>query len=358
MTTNHYNSEDTRYLNPEEETTELKTNSEIRTNGSKPTTKAKATQADKSALSWKRTAASAGIGVLIGSAIPLFSSMMHKGDVPTQEEAHTEDAVDSEESAILEEQQASPTHNEGLSHPELVDDMVPVATTVTSDMTFGQAFAAARTEVGPGGVFEWHDNLYGTYTAEEWNSMSAAEQAEYVEHFAWNQIDHQNSDIAPQDQQLADNTTVTEEVVDAANDADVADVTDDADDDIVVTHVDQPSDVQTDGDLIATTTEEPTAEGDDSEVVILGVTHDDDSGQNEDGVAVDGNEIVLVDVDGDMKFDVAVEDVNDNGQSDEQDLTQDTSQDDIAVDMLQQPPVDTYIANTSMDSGNEGGYEA
>jgi hypothetical protein len=263
--------------------------------------------------------------------------MISKDDAETQDEELSGNAVDSEE------QHATPNHSEVLSHPELVDDEVPVATSVTSDMTFGQAFAAARAEVGPGGVFEWHGNLYGTYTAEEWNSMSASEQAEYGEHFAWNQIDHQQSDVAPQDAQLADNTTVTAEV---------------ADDDIVVTHVDQPSEAQQDGDLVATATEEPAAGSNDSEVVILGVTHDADSGMNVGGMVVDGHEIVLVDVDGDMKFDVAVEDVNHNGQLDEQDLMQDISHDNITVDMLQQNTTDHYAANTGMDSGSEGGYEA
>jgi hypothetical protein len=49
---------------------------------------------------------------------------------------------------------------------------VPMAGNVTDDMSFSQAFAAAREEVGPGGVFQWHGNTYGTYYANEWQALS------------------------------------------------------------------------------------------------------------------------------------------------------------------------------------------
>lgn len=55
---------------------------------------------------------------------------------------------------------------------------VPVAN-VSDDMSFGEAFAAARAEVGAGGVFMWHGNLYNTYVAEEWDAMSQEERAEF-----------------------------------------------------------------------------------------------------------------------------------------------------------------------------------
>lgn len=43
------------------------------------------------------------------------------------------------------------------------------------DMSFGDAFAAAREDLGPGETFEWHGNVYSTYTAEEWNAAHPAE---------------------------------------------------------------------------------------------------------------------------------------------------------------------------------------
>jgi len=50
------------------------------------------------------------------------------------------------------------------------------ATAVSDDMTFAQAFAAARAEYGPGAAFTWHGQVYGTYYQSEWNAMTPAEQ--------------------------------------------------------------------------------------------------------------------------------------------------------------------------------------
>ena len=113
----------------------------------------------------------AGVGVLIGGVgIALTSAQLP--DQPAEVDTQSDD----------------------LSN--LVDDQLPVASTVSDDMTFSEAFAAARAEVGPGGVFEWHGQLFGTYTRAEWGAMSQAERAEYGSHFEWNDIDAQGSDVA------------------------------------------------------------------------------------------------------------------------------------------------------------------
>lgn len=54
-----------------------------------------------------------------------------------------------------------------------------VAHGVTEDMNFSEAFASAREEVGPGGIFYWHGKPYGTYYENEWNSMDEEDKAEY-----------------------------------------------------------------------------------------------------------------------------------------------------------------------------------
>lgn len=55
----------------------------------------------------------------------------------------------------------------------------PVATGVTDEMSFGEAFAAARTETGPGGVFQWHGQYYHTFVAQEVDDHGVP-QVEYV----------------------------------------------------------------------------------------------------------------------------------------------------------------------------------
>lgn len=67
---------------------------------------------------------------------------------------------------------------DGAATEEFTPANVPVAN-VSDDMSFGEAFAAARAEVGAGGVFMWHGNLYNTYVAEEWDAMSTEDRAEF-----------------------------------------------------------------------------------------------------------------------------------------------------------------------------------
>lgn len=52
---------------------------------------------------------------------------------------------------------------------------------VSDNMSFAEAFEAARDQVGAGGVFRWHGGIYNTYTAEEWNGMSEAEKNDFAE---------------------------------------------------------------------------------------------------------------------------------------------------------------------------------
>ncbi len=51
---------------------------------------------------------------------------------------------------------------------------------MSDDLSFGQAFAAARAEMGPGGSFAWRGQVYGTYYRNEWNAMSAADRHDFT----------------------------------------------------------------------------------------------------------------------------------------------------------------------------------
>ena len=53
--------------------------------------------------------------------------------------------------------------------------------TVDDSMSFSQAFEAARAQVGAGGVFTWHGNIYNTYTAAEWKAMSHEDKRLFAE---------------------------------------------------------------------------------------------------------------------------------------------------------------------------------
>jgi hypothetical protein len=52
---------------------------------------------------------------------------------------------------------------------------------VDQNLSFGDAFEAARNAVGPGGVFHWHGNIYNTYRLEEWNNMTDGERVQFAQ---------------------------------------------------------------------------------------------------------------------------------------------------------------------------------
>lgn len=53
--------------------------------------------------------------------------------------------------------------------------------TVDDSMSFSQAFEAARAQVGAGGVFTWHGNIFNTYTADEWKAISNENKHHFAE---------------------------------------------------------------------------------------------------------------------------------------------------------------------------------
>lgn len=58
-------------------------------------------------------------------------------------------------------------------------ESAPFATSTTDEMSFGEAFGAARVEIGPGGFFEWRGETYNTYYKEEWDALPPEEQKEF-----------------------------------------------------------------------------------------------------------------------------------------------------------------------------------
>ena len=88
-------------------------------------------------------------------------------------------------------QAVAATKPEGVATEEIPDEAAQQQTTGASetalpvaqmhnDLSFGEAFAAARAEVGPGGVFIWHGGIYNTYTADEWNAMTPEQKNDFA----------------------------------------------------------------------------------------------------------------------------------------------------------------------------------
>lgn len=274
---------------------------------------------------WKQAAAGAASGLLVGSLSTVLMGM-------------TMPDADGEGSGKPVAAGGNTQQGE-LSQPDWVDDKVQVATSVSDDMSFGEAFAAARNEVGAGGVFEWHGQIYNTYTAEEWNNMTAEERAEFSDHFNWSQIDHSESDVAQYSATASSDVQAT--------------VTDDDIEVVSVTHNEnaQTAEVQT--------AEYAEAGAEDYDVEVLGVVHED--GMNIGGVTVGGEEVILVDVDGDLTFDFMAADANGNNMVDEGELV-DIQSENLTVGDLGgftgDPAGNMLASDAGPDYINDAVYEA
>jgi len=124
---------------------------------------------------WKK----AGIGVGSGVAAGIIGALFTSGVIPTADSS--QETVDNGQETA-EDNGESGMVADSLTTPIVTDGHLPIAHNVNDDMSFDEAFRSAHDEVGAGGVFEWHGQLYGTYTESEWNSLSDAEKMEYNSH--------------------------------------------------------------------------------------------------------------------------------------------------------------------------------
>lgn len=246
---------------------------------------------------WKKVAVGAGSGILLGSAATLLSASAPLGH------AEGENA----------EEEGSETH------PEWTDGEVSVASSVSDDMSFSEAFTAARTEVGSGGVFEWHGNIYSTFTEDEWNGMTAEQIDEYGSHFSW------HSDNSSTETASSTHSSTSSHSAHATDEVEVSEVTQ------------------------ASHTEEVAVVDVDPEVEVLGVVHDEESGANIAGLAVDGQEVVLIDVNGDETFDVMGADVNGDQQLTQNEMVDISGQNITVNDLggISNPDGSLYASNNS-----------
>ena len=97
------------------------------------------------------------------------------------------------------------------------EEMVQESHLVNDAMSFKQAFATAREEVGPGGAFIWHGQVYGTYDVNdpEWVEMSYAERQAHSELILSqiHPVPYYSADPEPQIVEVPEEPGVTEEPI-------------------------------------------------------------------------------------------------------------------------------------------------
>lgn len=248
-------------------------------------------EAPKSKSSKKgNTIAAAAGGFVAGAAVGVGASAAASNSV--EEVPVTEDANNEKEQEVV-----TPAPEEAILAN---DEGIRVAHVEGNN--FNEAFAQARAQVGPGGVFEYDGRLYGTYTSDEWEQMSSEERAEYQ-----NRV----NEVAPSHHNSSSNSTQPIELVENAE------------------HT--PNVVPANAEMIAV---EPV----DNEIRILGVEAVTDGNGNIMNVALvenSGDQALLVDVDNNGTIDVMLHDDNNDGQIQEQEI-HDISQAGLNITDLEQ----------------------
>lgn len=192
---------------------------------------------------------------------------------------------------------------------------------VSDDMSFGEAFAAARAEVGPGGVFTWRGNVYGTYMADEWQAMSDDEKDQFAMR-AGAASRNGNGDAPPQEEPAVNDTPAPNDVLlaERAGQEETVTVVDDSGTSREATVDEQElvAKVERSEDSNAMTWDQI---ADDNNVVrVIGyenIEMIDGHSVVMQELDVSGQRVALIDVDQDGVADLAMTDLNHNNEMDE-----------------------------------------
>lgn len=251
----------------------------------------------------------------------------------------------------------------GEEVPTWSDGEVPVAHGVNDDMSFTEAFNTARTEVGPGGAFEWHGNIYHTYNKAEWDNMSDDDKAAFGQHFSWTgSATAQNDEVEVVNAHTAHHTTghTTGHATAQTTGHTAGHATAQTETAQTETVQAQPVAQGPQGDEPNYITgnqgphpqpvasNEPHTVSEESEVQILGVSHDDETGYTFAQLSVDNHDAIMVDINGDHEFDVLAVDFNDNGKLDDNEYA-DISGGHITEGYAQQMAAINQAPNTDTD---------
>ena len=223
--------------------------------------------------------------------------------------------------AISEE--AMPTPTADAEPAPQTPGAAPSVLAVSDDMSFGEAFAAGRAASGPGGLFTWRGNLYGTYTADEWNAMSEEEKNQFAER-AYTAVRSTANDIPQTPEANMEENLLSDNDVQVAEERVEENVSfDNFDNDVQVARVDDGFHAENGP------SEEPAHKvtrswedfaSDDNDVRIVGY-QDVEVGKGQkmgvEELDINGQRVAIIDVDNDGVGDYAMTDLNHNRQMDE-----------------------------------------
>ena len=209
------------------------------------------------AKTWKAVSIGGVSGIMLGAAPFMFASAADDDNPVVDDSGNDQGSADT---------------NDTSTHTSKEMDL--------DDMSFGQAFATARGELGPGQVFEWRGSLYTTDTKEEWETSHPS-------------ADEDDGDIVVEED-------VSVEILGSDQDGDIEEII------VDVETYDEYNDAE--DEIVAEVDDEGDVELIDVEAV-----------PNEDGQVIvgtlseDGEDALIVDVDGDEAFDVLAADSDGDG---------------------------------------------
>jgi hypothetical protein len=211
---------------------------------------------------------------------------------------------------------------------------------VNDSLSFHDAFNAARSEVGPGGVFHWHGATYSTYLETEWDHMTQQEHNA----FAQKVNPEVNDDEKPgyHSAQHHDNNHDTT--------SDHNNITDQ-------THSHDGHDAHQDISSNSNHIEGSNDNGGQDDVHIVGVndvTLEDGSLATVGQVEVNGEDVYMIDVNHDGTFDYGFIDANHDGQIEENELS-DISNDHITVSDITSDESNLASHDNNIASDTDGG---
>ena len=121
---------------------------------------------------WQSVTIGGVTGILMGAGGMYAATASGKDESATERVDIASDKAEEKPETTVNSTVEAPSH--------VVENGLKVAE-VDQNLSFGQAFQAAREAVGAGGVFHWHGGIYNTYRLEEWNAMSAEERRQFAQ---------------------------------------------------------------------------------------------------------------------------------------------------------------------------------
>lgn len=118
-----------------------------------------------------------GAGGLLGI---VAAKVALSGDIAPTESESDELQIDADSELLIDDVEAEiETDIVDYDAGEVVVPVDIPVVEVSDTTSFGDAFAAAREELGPGGIFSYNGDYYHTYYKEEWDAMHTEQQDQY-----------------------------------------------------------------------------------------------------------------------------------------------------------------------------------